>query len=247
MKSNTLRAVGVTGGNVLGFNKLPDGIVFYKKSLSSIRSPNESDYTCELNGIPTEEYTLVFRNGRYYVRFYVLGKVFHTEVVDFIEVDMPLENKVMAKVMAKDTTEELAATQDAMLKADMAIANAIQVAADANLEAVKAIRVATEAIRSLHNELGKIKQKAIEEAVREAIEEAVREANKSIEKAIRNFREAERNFRSASRKAELEAKQKAERKAEREAEREAKRKANKNVTVDPEKSLNYRLEALSIN
>jgi hypothetical protein len=219
--SKTLRAFGVTGGEILGFKKLQDGIVFYALPINSIRSPNESDYTCELNGIPTEEYTLVFRKGRYYVRFYVLGKVFHTEVIDFIEVDMPLENKVMAKVMAKDTTEELAATQDAMLKADMAIINAIQVATEANLEAVKAIQVATEASRALHNELNKIKQKTTK-VIGEAIGEAVREANKPIEKAIRNFREANRNFREAERKA-------------------------KDVPEVPEKSLNDLLNALLID
>ena len=134
---------------------------------------------------------------------------------------MYFANKVMAKVMAKDTTEELAATQDAMLKADMAIINAIQVATEANLEAVKAIQVATEASRALHNELNKIKQKTTK-VIGEAIGEAVREANKPIEKAIRNFREANRNFREAERKA-------------------------KDVPEVPEKSLNDLLNALLID
>ena len=219
-------AFTVVAGSFLGFPKLPPGLVF--SAMSIIPNPSGSDYASELNGVATDEYVLVFRKGRYYVRYYLLGKVFHTEVINFTEVVMPSKNE-------KDTAEELDGTPNAMLEVDKAIVNATLVAANANLEAAESIRESAKVIRELTLELDSISRKA-NKPIEEAIGEAVRKANKPIEEAIRNFREANRNFREANRNF---------REANRNF-REAERKA-KDAPVDTTKALEELLNALSID
>ena len=262
-KANTFKemaAFTVVAGSFLGIKKLPEGLVFFALQKDKTQTP--SDYTCKINGISTESYKCVYRKGRYYIRFYVLGKVFHTEVINFTEVDMPSENE---KDTTKDMAEELEGTQNAMAEADEAITNATLATVIANLEAVESLRESTKVFRELTRELDSISRKA-NKPIKEAIGEAVRKANKPIEEAIRNFRLASRKFQEAERKAEREAERKAERegkrkddrKAEREgkrkddrkAEREGKRKADrkaKRKAKDTTKALEELFNALSID
>ena len=233
-KANTFKemaAFTVDAGSFLGFiRKLPQGLVFF--ALQKDKTPTDTDYTCKINGISTESYKCVYRKGRYYIRFFVFGKVCHTEVINFTKVDILSENK---QVMAKDMSEELDEHQYAMLEVDKAIINATLAAANANLKATKSIRDSTKVIRELTLELDSISRKA-NKPIEEAIGEAVRKANKPIEEAIRNFREANRNFREANRNF---------REANRNF-REAERKA-KDAPVDTTKALEELLNALSID
>jgi hypothetical protein len=193
------KVFGVTAGSFLGQDKLPQGLVFF--------APVEAGaaYTCELNGIATEEYAFVFRKGSYYVRFFVFGKEFHTEVIEFIKVDMPSNEEVMDAMLAAE-----------MVKVELAIANAINVTAKANLEFAARIEEATKNIRALIQELDNIKQNATD-AKKWKIQEAIRKANKPIQEAIRKANKPIQ---------------------------EAKQKANEHLLAN--KSLEERLEALKL-
>ena len=169
--ANNFQVFGVTAGKLLGQDKLPQGLVFFKPKTAN------AGYTCELNGIATEEYAFVFRKGSYYVSFFILGKVFHTEVIEFTKVDMPSNEEVMdAMLTAK------------MVKVELAIANAINVTAEANLVSAARIEEATKNIRALIQELDNIKQNATD-AKKAKIQEAIRKANKPIQEAIRKANE----------------------------------------------------------